>query len=165
MYHHARATNEYQAATPDLRVAMSSKFNHQQKLQKVPAVCKEAPPPLPNTLEMFSNYPLQAYASWKGFGSPISNLVVGQTTLRAFPDLNLHLGVITGNPYSLSIVLQFNPFTLKTQYTVELLDRRGILDQRSITVDQPQPGLPYEIGLFTWEDFPPTSLVRSKAFS
>lgn len=144
---------------------MSSKFNFQQKLQKTPPVCKKPPPELPPALRHFSNYPLQAYASWQGHGSPISELVVGQTILNPFPWTNRHWGVITGNPYWLEILLQFNPTTRQTHYTVSLFDQTGILDQRTVTVDDPQPGLPYEIGLFTWEDVPPTSLVRSKAFS
>jgi len=144
---------------------MSTKFNQQQKLQKTPAVCKKPPVDLPHPLENFANYPLQGYASWRAYGSPINNLVAGQTILNPFPAARLHHGVIRANPYSLEIDIQFNPTTLQTQYTVTLVDQFGVLDVRSRTVNDPQPVLPYEIGLFTWEDFPPTSLVRSKAFS
>lgn len=144
---------------------MSTKYSGNTHLQKNFKVCKI---PVANeelNRANFRDYPLQAFALWRDPFSPLDGKISGYTVLRAVPGLNLHAGRIEGTENALELDLIYNPATLRFTYIVTLLDGLLVLDDRTIVFDEPQPGLPFTAGLFSFTGGGSTAIVRSKIYS
>lgn len=144
---------------------MSSKFSGNTQLQKNFKVCKipVATPALNRAA--FKDYPLQAFAMWKDPFSPLDAAISGYVTLRPLPDLNLHFGRINGTSHALELDLIFNPMTLRFTYVITLLEGITELDTRTAIFDEPQPGLPFTAGQFTFHPNGTSATITSKIYS
>lgn len=144
---------------------MSSRFNNNQLLQPTPKICHEGPEGWKYYDFAFPVYPLQAYALWTDPFSPLDASISGTTILDPFSASDLHFGTITGDPNSLEIDLIYDLLNNEFSLIIQLMHGTTTLDAVAKTWDEPLPIIPWQAGLFVWDDPTTSFYVECKIYS
>lgn len=144
---------------------MSSKFNNNKGLQPTPKICKKGPEGWKWFDFVFLVFPLQAYVYWHDPFSPTDSSISGTTIINPEPPVNLHFGIVEGDPHKIEVDLIYLPATQQFSLILQLTLYGLVIDSRSAFWSEAPPAIPWQSKLFIWNSPPSPVYVEARIFS